>query len=45
MVPLGKYAQAYDRKASELAEKFRDAFKTFEGTVPPETRAARPVGD
>jgi phosphoenolpyruvate carboxykinase (ATP) len=34
--------QAYDQKASELATKFQDAFKKFEKSVPPETRAAGP---
>jgi phosphoenolpyruvate carboxykinase (ATP) len=34
--------KAYDRKASELAGKFKDAFKPFEANAAPETVAAIP---
>ena len=33
---------AYDTKARELAAMFEDNFREFEGTVPPEVRAAGP---
>jgi phosphoenolpyruvate carboxykinase (ATP) len=34
---------AYDEQAARLARMFRDNFKTFEGEVTPEVRAAGPV--
>jgi phosphoenolpyruvate carboxykinase (ATP) len=38
-------SQSYDRKASELAGKFREAFKPFEGTISPEMKTAVPGGN
>jgi phosphoenolpyruvate carboxykinase (ATP) len=34
---------AYDRKAKELAQRFRQAFKNFEDAVPQKVRDAGPV--